>query len=162
MPACHAGGRGFESRPVRHLSNTQIYHRSPKKFQMSENPRVRQIAQAIWTFGYAERPEGVRKAPRLLESFPSGPPFVIHSNLSPLSKKFQMSENPRVRQIAKAIWTFGCAERPEGVKKAPRLLESLIVESNLDVRLRRAPRRGEKSPKAFRIIPVRSAICLCC
>ena len=43
---------------------------------MSENPRVRQIAQAIWTFGYAERPEGVRKALRLLESIPSGPPFV--------------------------------------------------------------------------------------
>jgi len=78
------------------LSNTQIYHRSPKKFQMSENPRVRQIAQAIWTFGYAERPEGVRKAPRLLESL-----------------------------IAQAIWTFGCAERPEGVKKAQRLLESI-------------------------------------
>ena len=135
MPACHAGGRGFESRPVRHLSNTQIYHRSPKKFQMSENPRVRQIAQAIWTFGYAERPEGVRKAPRLLESFPSGPPFVKYSNLSPLSKKI-----PNVRE-------------PKG---------SANCESNLDVRLRRAPRRGEKSPKAFRIIPVRSAICLCC
>jgi hypothetical protein len=44
---------------------------------MSENPRVRQIAKAIWTFGCAERPEGVKKAPRLLESFPSGPPFVF-------------------------------------------------------------------------------------
>ena len=99
---------------------------------MSENPRVRQIAKAIWTFGCAERPEGVKKAQRLLESFPSGPPFVKYSNLSPLSEKI-----PNVRE-------------PKG---------SANCESNLDVRLRRAPRRGEKSPKAFRIIPVRSAIC---
>ena len=84
------GKNGFESGPVRHLSNAKIFLSSPKKIQMSENPRV--------------------------------------------------------RQIAKAIWTFGCAERPEGERKAPRLLESLIVESNLDVRLCRTPRRGEKSP----------------
>ena len=57
-----------------------------------------------------------------------------------------MSENPRVRQIAKAIWTFGCAERPEGVRKAPRLLESLIVESNLDVRLAERPEGVRKAP----------------
>ena len=70
------GKNGFESGPVRHLSNAKIFLSSPKKIQMSENPRVRQIAKAIWTFGCAERPEGVKKAPRLLESFPSGPPFV--------------------------------------------------------------------------------------
>jgi hypothetical protein len=45
MPACHAGGRGFESRPVRHIYKKSLYKSSCRGFfyKYAKRARVRQI-----------------------------------------------------------------------------------------------------------------------
>ena len=53
MPACHAGGRGFESRPVRHLSNAKIYLSSPKN---SKCPRTQGFDKLRKQFGRSAAP----------------------------------------------------------------------------------------------------------